>query len=92
MNIISSFNPAVYSKNQIVAKKVQSAPTFTRLIDYYDPEDIYEAREHGGVFREPGEDDISYERRAKKINDAFDQVQNQDRDNRSFWDKLLGRK
>ena len=90
MNIISRISPAIASQNRIIAQRTQSSPTFGHIYDYYDAEDIYEAREHGGVFREPGEDDISYERRAKRINDAFDKVQNQDRDNRSFWDKLLG--
>jgi len=89
MNIISNFNPAICSKNQIIAQRRQATPNFTRLIDYYEPEEIYEAREHGGVFREHGEDDISYERRAREINEAWERNQNR-RDDRSFWDKLLG--
>ena len=45
------------------------------VLDCYDPEEIREAIEHGGVFREVGEDYGAYSKRAREANEAWERAQ-----------------
>ena len=61
------------------------APVVQRLIDYYDADEIAEARDHHGVFRNPGEDSWEYEKRAREVNEAWERVQKQHEKKSSSW-------
>jgi len=89
MNIISRISPAITPQNRIIAQRTQSSPTFGHTLDYHDPEDIKEAREHGYIFRDCNESDEAYEARVKRILKAREEAENPP-DNRSFWEKLFG--
>ena len=89
MNTISGFNPAICPKRQIISQKIQTSPTFGHLLDYHDPEDIKEAREHGYIFRDWNESDEAYEARVERILKAREEAENPP-DNRPFWKKMFG--
>ena len=89
MNIVSNFYPKCNSIAKNSARNHSNSPSFGRIIDYYDPEEIKEAGEHNGVFRAPGEDDFSYEKRAREINEAWDrQDRLREKSNEKSWWKF----
>ena len=74
----------MYRTNANVVKR--NPVSFGHIYDYYDPEEIKEARDNYGVFREPGENDFDYWKRARDAHEAWETVQKQHETKKHWWE------
>ena len=84
-----NINSGMYSNFHSVSSNnaIRKSPvSFGHIYDYYDADEIKEARDNYGVFREPGEDSFSYSKRAREINDAWEENQRRhSEESKSSW-------